>query len=186
MHEFPGVTFHPWIGANYGRESRFGVRLLVLGESHYDNNPEYSDCGFTQEVVHDWALNNRARFFTIIAKVLHGSEDWIDDEVRSEIWEHIAFYNFVQSVVPSPRKPPTFRQWREAQDPFDTVLKCLKPDAVLILGSRLSDHLLNRPDNVTFSAIVHPSSSHFRYNEAIPAFKKLLTNTKRCVAYQIS
>ena len=86
MYEFPGVTFLPWIGANFGRESRFGARLLVLGESHYDNDPEYSDCGLTQEVVRDWAQNKRARFFTIIAKVLRGSEDWIDDEARSEIW----------------------------------------------------------------------------------------------------
>ena len=85
MYEFPGVTFHPWIGANYGRKSQFGVRLLVLGKSHYNNDPEYSDCGFTQNVVRNWGQNQRARFFTIIAKILHGSADWIDDNVRSEI-----------------------------------------------------------------------------------------------------
>ena len=184
MYEFPGVTFHPWIGANFGRESRSGVRLLVLGESHYDNDPEYSNCGFTQEVVRDWGQMQRNQFFTKIAKVLRGHREWINDDVRSEIWEHTAFYNFVQSVVSAPRTPPTFRQWCEAQAPFDSVLKSLKPDAVLILGSRLSDHVLNRPDNATFSAIVHPSSGHFRYNEAIPAFKKLLANTKRRIAQQ--
>ena len=184
MYEFPGVTFHPWVGANFGRESRFGVRLLVLGESHYDNDPEYSDCGFTQEVVRDWGQNHRQQFFTKIAKVLLGHREWINDDVRSEIWEHTAFYDFVQSVVSAPRAPPKSRQWCEAQAPFNTVLKSLKPDAVLILGSRLSDHVLNRQDNVTFSAIVHPSSGHFRYNEAIPAFKTLLANTKRRIAQQ--
>ena len=77
MYEFPGVTFHPWIGANFGRESRSGVRLLVLGESHYDNDPEYSNCGFTQEVVRDWGQMQRNQFFTKIAKVLRGHREWI-------------------------------------------------------------------------------------------------------------
>ena len=179
MNEFPGVTFHPWVGARYGRESRFGVRLLVLGESHYDDDSEFSDCGFTQEVVRTWGQNNRARFFTIIAKVLRGSEDWIDDDPRSEIWEHTTFYNFVQSVVSGPRTPPKFRQWCEAQTPFTTVLQSLNPDAVLMLGWRLAEHVLHQPENVMFGDIAHPSSSQLRYEEAIPAFKKLLDDTKR-------
>lgn len=182
MYEFPGVNFHPWVGAHYGRESRFDVRLLLLGESHYYDNPEFSDCGFTQEVVRDWGQKLRARFFTIIAKVLLGSEDWIDDDARSEIWEHTAFYNFVQSVVRGPRTPPNFRQWCEAQTPFETVLQSLKPDVVLILGWRLSEHVLHRPENVTFGEITHPSSSQFRYVDAIPAFKKLLADAKRRIA----
>ena len=100
MHEFPRVTFYPWVGEQYGRASRFGIRLSLLGESHYDDDPESSDCDFTQEVVQEWGQRRRAKFFTVIAKVLHGSADWIDDDARSEIWEHVAFYNFAQSVVP--------------------------------------------------------------------------------------
>lgn len=179
LYEFPGVTFHPWIGAHYGRESRFGVRLLLLGESHYDDDPEFSDSDLTRDVVRDWGQKQRARFFTVIAKVLRGSRDWIDDDARSEIWEHTAFYNFVQSVVPAPRTPPTFRQWCDAQTPFETVLQSLNPDAVLMLGWRLSEHVLHRPENVTFGAIAHPSSSQLRYVDAISTFKKLLTDTKR-------
>ena len=183
MHEFPGVAFHPWVGAHYGRESRFGVRLLVLGESHYDEDPEFSDSGFTQDVVRTWGQTQRARFFTVIAKVLLGSADWIDDDVRSEIWEHVAFYNFVQStVVPGPRTPPTFRQWCEAQSPFVTVLQSLEPDAVLMLGWRLAEHILHQPENVSFGTIAHPSSSRLRYEEAIPAFEELLADAKRRIA----
>ena len=178
MYEFPGVSFHPWVGSRYGRQSRFGVRLLLLGESHYDEDPEFSDCGFTQEIVHEWGQNRLARFFTVSAKVLLGRRVCISNEERSEIWEHTAFYNFVQSVVPGPGTPPTFRQWCEAQTPFETVLQSLKPDAVLMLGKRLSEHVLHRPQNVTFGAITHPSSSQFRYEDAIPAFQKLLCDTK--------
>ena len=171
MYTFPRVTFHPWVGAHYGRESRFGVSLLLLGESHYDEDQDCSDSGLTQEVVRTWGQQRRARFFTVIAKVLRGSEGWIDDDARSEIWEHVAFYNFVQSVVPGPRMPPTFRQWCEAQTPFKSVVQSLEPDAVLILGWRLAEHILHQPENVSFRTIAHPSSNRVRYEEAIPAFK---------------
>ena len=90
MYEFLGVTFHPWVGAHYGRESRFRVRLLLLGESHYDEDPELSDCAFTQAVVREWGQEQRASFFTVIAKVLRGNAGGIDDAARSEIWEHTA------------------------------------------------------------------------------------------------
>ena len=175
MYEFPGVTFLPWIGKHY-EASCFGIRLLVLGESHYHDDPRYSDCHFTQEVVHTLGQTERARFFTVTAKVLYGSSAWISDDARSKIWEHVAFYNFVQSVVSRPRVPPAFVQWCAAQAPFATVLQSLKPHAVLILGWRLSDHLAKRPENITFKKTIHPSSGRFRYENAIPAFKKLLAD----------
>lgn len=184
MYEFPDVTFHPWVGAYYGRESRFGVRLVVLGESHYHENPEFSDPGFTQDVVCTWGQQQRHRFFTVIAKVLHGSEDWIDDATRSEVWEHVAFYNFVQSVVPGARTPPTFRQWCEAQTPFESVMQSLEPDAVLMLGWRLAEHILHQPETVSFGTIAHPSSSRIRYKEAIPAFHELLADAKGRIAQE--
>ena len=179
MCEFPGVTFHPWVGKQYGRESRFGIRLLVLGESHYGVDDDNDVASFTERVVREWGQQKRARFFTIIAKVLRGSSDWIDDDARSEVWEHVAFYNFVQSSVTAPRTPPEFRQWVEAQTPFETVLRTLEPDAVLMLGWRLEEHVLHQPENVSFETIAHPSSSHCHYNEAIPAFEKLLVDARR-------
>lgn len=185
MCEFPGVTFHPWIGEHYGREeSCFKVRLLVLGESHYDSNPEFADCDFTRQVVRKWGQKRRYSFFTKIANVLRGRAGWISDDERREIWEHTAFYNFVQSVVPDSRMPPTFRQWCEAQTPFETVLQGLDPDAVLMLGKRLSEHVLLRPQNVTFEMITHPSSSQFRHKDAIPTFKKLLCDTRQRIAQE--
>ena len=117
MYEFPKeVTFHPWVGSHYeDSDNHFGFRLLVLGESHYndamnenDQDPEWLEysnshggkSAFTQFVVHKWGQNQRASFFTIIAKVLRGTAEWIDDDTRSEIWEHVTFYNYVSSYVP--------------------------------------------------------------------------------------
>lgn len=180
MYEFPGVTFHPWVGKHYGLKSDFGIRLLVLGESHYHEDLKFSDSDFTQEVVRTWGQERRSRFFTVIAKVLLRTEGWISDDERSKIWEHVAFYNFVQSIVgDGPRIEPTFRQWCEAQTPFATVLQSLEPDAVLVLGWRPAEHILHQPANVSFGTIAHPSSSRLQYKEAIPAFEKLLTEARR-------
>ena len=42
MYDFPEeVTFHPWVGSQYGsNDNHFGFRLLVLGESHYNNKAD--------------------------------------------------------------------------------------------------------------------------------------------------
>ena len=178
MYEFPGVTFHPWIGSRYGRDSRFGLGLLVLGESHYGSKEdEYFT--FTSRVVRAWAQEKRARFFTIISNVLTNNRGWISDEDRAEVWEHIAFYNLVQSVMGGPREPPSFRQWVDAQQPFQTVLAALKPEAVLVLGQRLDEHLLSKPDDVAFGTIGHPSSSRFTYEENMRRFKELRHDAAR-------
>ena len=100
MHEFPGVTFHPWVGSHYGgSDNHFGVRLLVLGESHYvvlnesDQDQEWinkmnssgDEHVFTQYVVRKWAQENKHRFFTVTANVLLGREKGGRDDVNSEI-----------------------------------------------------------------------------------------------------
>ena len=82
MEKLNGVGFRPWIGERYGRQSRFGVRVLVLGESHYDwskrNCPENK---VTIEVVeyHTQCFpkeDRRRPFFTKIANVLRGEGGW--------------------------------------------------------------------------------------------------------------
>ena len=170
------VTFHPWIGRLYGRESRFGVRLLVLGQSHYGQPDEVSEPRtFTREIVRCYSAQHRHRYFTIIAKVLRGDRGWIEDEERAAIWENIAFYNYIQSLVPAPGIPPTSAQWDAAHTPFMTVLNTLQPDAVLVAGQRLWGQIeqMPRPANMEFTFINHPSW-HPRYDDAIPAFQELM------------
>ena len=176
------VKFRPWVGEHYGRTSRFGLRVLVLGESHY-GKPEQDGLGYTQRVVRQWAKRDRSRFFTVISKVLLCTTDWIDDEARGEVWDHIAFYNFVQELVgEAPRSAPKFRQWVEAQGPFKTVVEYLRPDALLVLGRRLEGHLLEMPEGVDFAVIGHPSSSGMRYDDAIPQFEHLMARARNRVA----
>ena len=167
---FSGVRFHPWVGKHY-RSSMFGVRLLVLGESHYgndgDDRPE-----FTQEVVRCCGQQRRSSFFTRIAQVLLGRTDILDNQSRAGVWDHIAFYNYVQTLLPGPRIPPPHDAWEAAATSFRVVLGELQPDAVLVLGERLCSQI-KWPHDVLFAHILHPSS-RMRVPDSIPVLEELL------------
>ncbi len=135
-----------------------------------------------------WKLGQETRypFFTVITKILLGNTGWITNEDRAGVWEDVAFYNFVQDFVGNqPRNRPTFRQWVDAQEPFETVLAALRPHAVLILGSDLADHMLflnserqsiryGRQEAEAVAGIIQHPSGPMRYSEGIPAFENRL------------
>ena len=113
--------------------------------------------------------------FTVIANILRGQGGWIDENDLAQVFQEIAFYNFVQTFVDSaPRGDPSFRQWVDAQAPLKTVLAALKPNAVLVLGLELWRHILDWPEGIAHAVIAHPASSRLRYVDAIPAFEKLV------------
>lgn len=171
-----GVRFLPWIGKRYDN-SRFGVRILVLGESHYGGQQD--DVAMTREVVEVYTQGgDRIRFFTVIANVLRGQSGWIEDTELAGMFQEIAFYNFVQTIVgEEPRCRPTFRQWVEAQEPFKAVLTELKPDVVLVLGVELQEKILEWPEGVEWAAITHPAGA-LRYAETFPKFHELVDQAK--------
>jgi len=80
------IVFEPWVGRNY-KNSRFGVPVLVLGESHYGDESETRPT-VTIDVVHRLAQTKRHPFFTKVSKILLGIDQngWIDDRTRGEIW----------------------------------------------------------------------------------------------------
>ena len=168
--------FLPWVGDRYFGGNRYGLRLLVLGESHYGDPTEHRDRDFTRWVVRHFGQERRARFFTRTAKVLIEDRDpgWISDAQRAEVWEHVAFYNFVLTVMEGPGHAPSNQHWEAAQAPFRTVLDVLFPQAVLILGRRVNDHVKQRPDGIHFRCISHPSWPSMRYRDAVPVFQELL------------
>lgn len=188
---FDGVGFHPWIGERYRADSRFGIRVLVLGESHYGT--EGTETSTVTEWVVQWYTQRartgegeRLRFFTVIANVLRGQCGRIDHGDLAEVFQEIAFYNFVQTFVgDGPRDDATLRQWVDAQAPFKTVLEALRPDAVLVLGRELGDNILEWPEGLDFEVVAHPSSSYLRYAEAVPAFQGLVERAKARVGQNV-
>ena len=91
--EFPKTTFKPWVGLYYDK-SPLGLRLLILGESHYrsagDKSPE------------EWTTNEALkhgrhthRYWTRLSGVLGKHQQ----PYQADIWDSVVFYNYVQHVV---------------------------------------------------------------------------------------
>jgi len=134
------IHFLPWEGDRYQSAGLAGVRLLILGESHYH---EGSDPGsdFTRRLTQgyiDGTMNHR--FWTLVARSVAGQST--SREHCQAFWHTVAFYNYIQCVVgASARVAPTAEMWTAARQPFSQVLKMVAPHAVLVLGKRLWSNL---------------------------------------------
>lgn len=142
------IRFRPWVpGTSDPRVA--GVRLLVLGESHYEEGDEASWTpedfkGLTQLVVKRWGREPKGyrRFFANVFALLTG-RPWSLDEAHADLWENILFYNYVQTLVPGgPGHRPSAHMWRDSEAAYSLVLEQLRPEAVLVLGKELWDNML--------------------------------------------
>ena len=58
---------------------------------------------------------------------------------KSEFWERVAFYNYVQTFSSAARVRPSPEAWGDhvAVEAFQEVLDVLEPDRILVLGKDL-------------------------------------------------
>jgi hypothetical protein len=131
----------------YTQANRWGVSILVLGESHYmeDGEPGQSmDRQFTRDVLGEVLAGVEKpafRFFTKVAGLFFGGRRPTKYE-RFEFWRSVAYYSFVQECAGNgPRQRPTSNMWRQAQEPFRETLRLLRPEFILVVGANLGEHL---------------------------------------------
>src|SRR5437870_15307 len=126
------VTFEPWKPP--GEDPRFnGLRLLVLGESHYDEGKTYSpevQKEFTKDIVKRWGTEAEGyqRFFANVYRTFNdGDAHHTSDDYRN-FWNKVFFYNYVQELVPGgARERPRAQVWPNSADAFHWVLDDVKP-----------------------------------------------------------
>lgn len=152
--------FLPWPPTT--SDPRFeGVRLLVLGESHYEEvseEREFRDVDaeptHTHEMVIRWGSRpeeGRQVFFANLYTVLSGKPWAPDDPELEAFWNSIFFYNYVQKLVPGgARHAPSASMWTDAEKPFRAVLEEINPDAVLVLGQRLWDNMAKQDQDLGY------------------------------------
>jgi hypothetical protein len=182
------VFFYPHVGKNYETKGFNGLKLLILGESHYCGD-ECEVCGklpdnecskFTEEVLNRYfdykkgnvPHENWMTTFTRFTNVL--LEEQADNVTVLDFWDSVIFYNYVQSSTKGPRIPPTSRQFDESKDAFIEVLENYKPHLILVWGNRLWENL---PDTGLWGKenILNNENDHFYYyevgNKRIPAYR---------------
>lgn len=144
------VKFKPWVGKNYQNGNEFGKKILVIGESHYCEDCEdvnESDCSdFTQKLIQTLVDGKTASWtgtFRKFERSLVGHETTPEESAR--IWNSLAFYNYLQTAVPGPRKSGTPEDYDKSEDAFYEVLNTLQPDAIIVWGvTRMWDNMPSR------------------------------------------
>ena len=151
------VFFKPWIGKNYKNGGIFKKKILVLGESHYCGNENCNGkCGFrdfpdggcedfTYDRVMDY-LNGSAGMwantFKKFERSLVNKETTLEDS--NEIWQSLAFFNFLQVAMTETRTADSYEDYMEGQKAFLEVINELQPDLIIVWGvGRLYDNLPN-------------------------------------------
>jgi hypothetical protein len=181
--------FTPWVGSKYRNDNYFGsARVLLVGESHYDQNPETigtTPADFTTTMMQRYPLSGAYNpFFCNVMRAVMGlekSDPW--KPAADHFWNSLAFYNYVPVVVDgrvhseggSERRPDE-RMFRAGAKPFRQVLARLEPQAVIVCGLELWDWLAPNLDGFdgpprdvifyddgrsVFTRIHHPSYRRF-------------------------
>lgn len=174
------IVFKPWVGNDYAT-NKFGARILVLGESHY-GVPEDEHEEYTKEVVQLWAKENRLAFFTKIAKTILNldSSEYLTDDAKTEFWENVAFYNYIQKIVgEGARIRPASDMWESSAPALFEVIKDLDPQIIYVLGKELADNLPQLPSGIEVCYLSHPSSGGYSYAENNSKAQKAIEIVKK-------
>ncbi|WNM57733.1 hypothetical protein [Candidatus Nitrospira allomarina] len=159
--------FDPWVGTKYRYEGFNGLKVLILGESHYgDAGTETAE--LTSEVVKEWGQEKRSRFFTVTQKLIQGtaSGERVLAQDRKEFWEQVAFYNYIQEFVGAgPRQRPAQEMWERSAAAFNDTLGELEPNVLVVLGYELQSNLPKVPLDLVVCNVKHPSAGGFRYSD---------------------
>jgi hypothetical protein len=148
------IRFDPWLGDGFSASAH---KILILGESHYNDAEPNENQNFTDFVVKRFvsgAWNHR--FFTGISRVLSGLSAWETRSARKDIWQHLAFYNYIQEIVAKECRLGYSREKVIAYHAaFKEVIEQLAPHYVLVFSKRLwLDMEQGKPLNV--SSFSHP------------------------------
>lgn len=155
------VFFHPWVGKNYPNGGIFGKKILVLGESHYCGNEEcQGKCGFrafpeggcedfTDKVIKYYLSGRTDKWtptFRKFERSLVNKETTIEES--NEIWQSLAFYNYLQIAMTDTRQGGEYEDYQEAGQAFFEVCEKLLPDLIIVWGT---GRLYNNMDMVNTS-----------------------------------
>ena len=146
------VFFKPWVGEDYKTGGIFGKKILVLGEAHVcggcdacgkvENAEECAD--FTSANCVEALLSREIAPWTgAFHKFERSLVDHDTDLAESrEIWNSVAFYNYIQRAMDESRKSPEWVDFRNSEEAFFEVLDELKPDLIIVWGvTRMYDNL---------------------------------------------
>ena len=139
------VFFKPWIGKNYQTGGIFDKKILVLGESHYcdgcDNcGLQYYPNGCIEDLTNKTVTNIIKGYTDVWTPTFRKFErslvnEETTNERSGEIWNSVAFFNFLQVDMKRSRKGGTPEDYVEGGKAFLEVINELQPDLIIVWGT---------------------------------------------------
>lgn len=136
------VFFKPWVGAEYSSGGIFGKRILVLGESQYSDgepNPNLTIEVLKEYLSYEKTVPSYLQSFNKFERSLIGTTT--DGTMRRQIWNSVAFYNYLQIPMSGPRRAGKKSDYADSADAFFEVLETLYPEIIIVWGYRLWDSI---------------------------------------------
>ncbi len=138
------VRFEPWEGKEYQAGGIFKKKILVIGESFYcsEEEAEKYAATLTEKVVTDYLAIRNGEFrendggwtntYLKFERSLVNKETTPDDS--QEIWNSIAFYNYLQIPMSGARESGSKLDYKNAEKAFFEVINELRPDLIIVWG----------------------------------------------------
>jgi len=145
------LTWKPFIGKNYNQMT---PKILIIGESHYvpedENFVDYEQPNWTREFILKEGLQQKPWYneskknnlIREVEKTLLALEK-IDNISSIKLWNNISYYNFIQRLMTSLDKRPTYEDIINGWKTFSKVYDILQPDIIIFCGKESSKHLVN-------------------------------------------
>lgn len=144
MIELKTLKWFPFIGEKYFDEDTINNRMLVVGESHYNDGTEKSILKVNDE---DWTIDmikQDAMGFdpwpTKIMPNFHKAMFREDEFSKEEFWNLVSFYNFIQTPMNTIKERPT-EYFGKGWNTFFDLIKITKPKICVFIGVSASDYL---------------------------------------------
>jgi hypothetical protein len=131
------VRFLPFEGVHYEHGFRSGLKLLLLGESHYGEDRGAAMTRHWLRLHEEGETGNRSMTWTKCETLM----SYCSNHDPRSLWERIAFANFVQISLEDQHCRPEPDHWKTGWDAFPELLTIVKPDVMLVLGKTVWDEL---------------------------------------------
>jgi hypothetical protein len=125
---WPSVRFTPFEGGSYEQGFGDGLKLLVLGESHYGD-----DVG--TEMTRYWLCKHIAsEYIGTFSKLEKLLSYCLPHSFETSVWRKVAFANFIHVSLQDNSCQRDESHWTTGRTAFPGLLDALKPDVILALG----------------------------------------------------
>ncbi len=124
----------PWVGDRYQAS---GVKLLILGESSYGQNPSDEAPDFTRKLIDECLkpdVCSRRKLYRNLERAILKCHSPTSD-MRASLWKAVCFHNLVLRLMRDIKERPAVNDYQNGWKVFFDLVGILKPTHCLFSGT---------------------------------------------------